>query len=76
MTDKQTEFRRSIETAINYHSMENGSDTPDWVLAEYLTDCLAAYDKTVAAREKWYGRACGGGATANAPVGPSDPVSV
>ena len=49
-------LRKNIESAINSASAENGSDTPDFILAEYLTDCLAAYDKAVVAREKWYGR--------------------
>ena len=38
-------FRAKIEILINMFSLENGSDTPDYVLAEYLTDCLKAYDK-------------------------------
>ena len=53
------DLRKDIETAINRHSAENGSDTPDFILAEYLIACLAAYDQAVTAREKWYGRACG-----------------
>lgn len=50
-------LRIEIEQAINRCSAENGSNTPDFILAEYLTDCLAAWDKAVAAREKWWGRA-------------------
>ncbi len=53
-------LRKDIEHAINCNSAENGSDTPDFILAEYLTDCLAAYDRALVAREKWYGRECGG----------------
>jgi hypothetical protein len=53
-------LRKDIQHAINCHSAESGSDTPDFILAEYLTDCLAAYDKAVVAREKWYGRQAGG----------------
>lgn len=49
-------FREQLETAINTHSRENGSNTPDFILAEYLAACLAAFDATVNAREKWYGR--------------------
>jgi hypothetical protein len=29
-----TEFRKELETTINCHSRENGSDTPDFILAE------------------------------------------
>jgi hypothetical protein len=54
--DKQNDFRREIESVINKHSRENVSDTPDFILAEYLTDCLAAFDKGVRERERWYGR--------------------
>ena len=49
-------LRKIIESAIEATNTESGSDTPDFILAEYLTDCLAAYDKAVLAREKWYGR--------------------
>jgi len=52
-------FRDELSSLINRHSKENGSDTPDYILAEYLGDCLVAFDKTVAAREKWYGREVG-----------------
>ena len=54
-----SKLRQDIQRAINCNSAENGSDTPDFILAEYLSDCLAAYDRAVAAREKWYGRPCG-----------------
>ena len=56
---QREDLRRSIANAINMVSAENGSDTPDFILAEYLLSCLAAYDATVCAREKWYGRECG-----------------
>lgn len=50
-----SELRKSIERAINQHCAENGSNTPDFILAEYLTDCLAAFDKAANARQKWHG---------------------
>ena len=53
---KQSRLRKDIEQAINKHSIENGSDTPDFILAEYLTDCLRMFDKAVNKREEWYGR--------------------
>lgn len=49
------DLRKKIEQAINNSSAENGSNTPDFILAEYLTDCLAALDKAAKAREAWYG---------------------
>ena len=54
-------FLRELESLINRHSMENGSDTPDFILADYLNHCLAIFNGTLKAREKWYGRKCGDG---------------
>ena len=62
--DKIAEHRRRAEAAfceeltalINKYSMENGSDTPDFILGQYLVDCLKAYDVALVRREHWYGR--------------------
>jgi hypothetical protein len=50
-------LREHIERGINRTSSEKGSNTPDFILAEYLVDCLAAFDKAVKQRAEWYGRA-------------------
>lgn len=49
-------FRKELEKLINHYSMEAGSDTPDFILADYIYDCLKNFDKAVQSREKWYGR--------------------
>jgi hypothetical protein len=54
-------FREELEKLINSHNMENTSDTPDFILAEYLINCLVAFDEAAIARERWYGRKVGGG---------------
>jgi hypothetical protein len=36
--------------------MEDGSDTPDFILAQYLNGCLDAYNAALTKREAWYGR--------------------
>lgn len=48
------DFRGKLEDLINRESMENGSDTPDFILAEYLKDCLVAFDKATTRRTDWY----------------------
>ena len=48
-------FRKELEHAINRCSQENGSDTPDFILAAYLEDCLNAFDKATRSRSAWYG---------------------
>lgn len=50
-------FRESLTHIINCHSRESFSNTPDYLLASYLLDCLSAFDRTVNAREAWHGRA-------------------
>lgn len=52
-------FQEALRELINRHSMENGSDTPDYMLAEYLCDCLATYETIIVKRERWYGRKVG-----------------
>lgn len=45
-----------LQALLNGYSMENESNTPDYILAEYMLDCLAAYNKAVLKRATWYGR--------------------
>lgn len=49
-------FRQDLAALLNRHCAENGSNTPDFLLAAYLADCLAAFDRAVAAREQYHGR--------------------
>ena len=48
-------FRKELEVIINKYSMENGSNTPDFILADYLFSCLIAYNKAVVKRDKLRG---------------------
>lgn len=59
-----------VRAALSRHSAENGSNTPDFILAQYLMACLAAYDVAVMKRSSWYGRHdAPGGAASCAVVG-------
>ena len=48
------EFLSDLESLINSYSLENGSDTPDFILAEFLGNVLAAFDNALLKRQKWY----------------------
>lgn len=37
-------MERELAELLNKYSVENRSSTPDFVLAEYLTACLLAYE--------------------------------
>jgi len=52
---QQSDFRMELESVINKCSMENGSNTPDSILAMYLIQSLQAFDQAVRCRDQWYG---------------------
>ena len=49
-------FETELQALLNTHSMENESNTPDFILAEYMLRCLDIFNVIVNSREKWYGR--------------------
>lgn len=53
--EANSEFRKELTSLINMHSLENGSDTPDFILAQFLAACLTAFDETTRTRDKWWG---------------------
>jgi hypothetical protein len=53
---EEVSFRKELESLLNRHSRENRSNTPDYLLAQYLEGCLNLFDVAVSQREKWYGR--------------------
>lgn len=48
-------FQKELEELINRHSLENDSNTPDFVLAAFMQRCLDAYTMATNRRDKWYG---------------------
>lgn len=53
---KNEELKKEIETILNKASRENESNTPDFILAEYMMQCLNAAENLINNRESWYGR--------------------
>jgi hypothetical protein len=69
-------FSKDLELLINRHSQENGSNTPDHILADFLTNCLLIFDHNVNERAKWYGETPGWrlpGGPVDWPEPPTDP---
>ena len=52
--NKENEFRQELESLLNIHSQENFSNTPDWILAKYLLNCLVNFNEAIRARDDWY----------------------
>jgi hypothetical protein len=49
-------FEEELIHLINRHSVENESNTPDFILARYISGCLRAFIEATQQREKWHGR--------------------
>lgn len=50
-------FKKELEDLINKHNVENTTNnTPDFILAQYLIDCLVAFDRASQQRDNWYGQ--------------------
>ena len=58
-------FKEGLQNLINTHNRENESDTPDYILADFLGVCLNGFDEAVRRRRAWYG--------ADQPGVPEDP---
>ena len=52
-------FEEKRRALINQCSMENESDTPDFILSEYLECCLDAFNLATKKRDGWYGHDLG-----------------
>lgn len=53
--DQRTAFEKELSDLLNKHCKENGSNTPDYILAEYLNNCLKNFEETSKTREAWFG---------------------
>jgi hypothetical protein len=51
---KPTTFTHELKLLVAKYKLETGSDTPDYVLAKYLVNCLKAFDGATTARDDWY----------------------
>jgi len=54
--DEHTQFQEELASWLNVHSAESESNTPDFILAQFMQSCLAAFNTAVQQRETWYGR--------------------
>lgn len=48
-------FEDELRKLLNLFSMEARSNTPDYVLAEFMLKCLDAFDEAVVTRTAWHG---------------------
>lgn len=53
--EETSALERELASVLNKHSAENGSNTPDFILAGYLMACLKAYNETTKKALDWRG---------------------
>lgn len=51
--EEEHQLGREIAKLLNAHSRENKSDTPDFVLARYLTSCLKLFEEATKDRDRY-----------------------
>lgn len=53
MTEK-TPFEKELSALLNKFSLENVSNTPDYLLAEFVQFAIAGFNVVVSERDRWY----------------------
>lgn len=48
-------FQTELTSLLNRYSAENASGTPDFILAQFMTEVLKTYNEAVSQRAKWRG---------------------
>ena len=51
--ENERAFQAELAVVINKYSREGRSNTPDFILAGYLVNCLEAYEAAMERREEW-----------------------
>jgi len=51
---KKKGLKEGLKALIHSHLREGDSDTPDYLLAEFLMGCLEAFELAVNKRDGWY----------------------
>ena len=54
LKDPNVGLQIELKELINRYSRENRSNTPDFILAEYLYHCLVAFENATNQRTGWY----------------------
>lgn len=60
----EDELTAELKSILNKVSRENDSNTPDFILANYMISCLEVFESASKARENWFGY----GLTINGPL--------
>lgn len=48
------DLREDLDQILSEYHQDNNSQTPGFILARYVTDCLKAFDRATRKRTKWF----------------------
>jgi len=50
-----TKFYRELTSLLNKYNKENDSNTPDYILINYILGCLRTFNHVISQRDSWHG---------------------
>lgn len=50
-----SDFKKDLTSLLNTYCKENESNSPDFILAEYLLSCLNAFNIASNKKDEWHG---------------------
>ena len=53
MMDSNIEFLRELKILLNKYNQESYSDTPDFIIAGLIRDCLDAFNTAIVTRDQF-----------------------
>ena len=54
MTEKKDQFKKEMSELLRKYSDMYSSETPSYILVEYIFNCLDNFDKMSKARDHWF----------------------
>ena len=52
---KWKDIEKDFALVLNRYSVEIEADVPDFILAEFLVNCLKLYNRSLKRRDRWFG---------------------
>lgn len=54
--EKKERIKNAFKETVNRNGMDTWCNTPDFIIAEYLYDCLESYSKLQKEKDRWEGK--------------------
>lgn len=51
--NKEANFTEELVYLINRYSIDNDLNTPDFIIAQYMVDCIKSLERATRTRDEW-----------------------